>query len=189
MKFSIIAAADEKMGIGIGNKLPWRLKGDLKYFSDVTTTAAPGKINAVIMGRKTWESLPAKARPLRDRLNIVLSRGGHELNEGEPNWVLKANSYTKDGANISASLYEALDELEMMSEVDKVFVIGGASLYVQAIAHPDCEKIYLTEVKGEFRCDAFFPYIPDSILKKISESKEQEEGGIKYRFVVYRRAN
>lgn len=187
MKFAIIAAADEKMGIGIDNKLPWRLKGDLKYFSDVTTLTAPGKINAVIMGRKTWESLPEAHRPLKERVNVVLSRGGHELIEGEPNWVLKANSYTKDSANIAASLDEALYELEKIDEIDKVFVIGGASLYVQAIAHPDCESIYLTEVKGEFRCDAFFPYIPDTILRKTSESKEQSEGEIRYRFVVYRR--
>lgn len=172
MKFSIIAAADEKMGIGIGNRLPWRLKGDLKYFSDVTTSASPGKMNAVIMGRKTWESLPEAHRPLHGRLNVVLSRGEISMPEG---------------AILAKSLDDAFEKLEKQTDTGAVFVIGGASIYAQSINHPDCDKIYLTEVRGDFMCDAFFPYIPDSIYKKSSESKEQEEGGIRYKFSVYAR--
>jgi dihydrofolate reductase len=172
MKFSIIAAADEKMGIGIGNSLPWRLKGDLKYFSDVTTGAEPGKVNAVIMGRKTWESLPEAHRPLKGRINVILSRSDIELPQG---------------AIHGSSLEDAMSKLDGSDDLGKVFIIGGASLYAQAINNPDCEAIYLTEVRGEFRCDAFFPYIPDSIYRKESESKEQEENGVKYVFSIYRR--
>jgi len=172
MKFSIIAAADEGGGIGIGNGLPWRLKGDLKYFSEVTTHAAPGKANAVIMGRKTWESLPESSKPLKSRLNVVLSRGDTALPEG----VLKASS-----------LDDAFKELGSRHDTDRVFVIGGASLYAQAVNHPDCEKIYLTEVLGQFNCDAFFPVIPVGLYNKISTSKIWEEHGTKYRFTVYQR--
>jgi len=172
MKFTIIAAADEKMGIGIGNRLPWRLKGDLKYFSDVTTDAEPGKMNAVIMGRKTWESLPEAHRPLKGRINVVLSRSEMDL---------------PDGVIWGSSIEDAMEKLDKRGGVNKVFVIGGASIYAQAINHPDCEMIYLTEVKGEFNCDAFFPHIPDGVFKKVSDSSDEEENGIKYRFAVYKR--
>lgn len=173
MKFSIIAAADERMGIGLNNNLPWKLKGDLKYFSEVTTNAAPGKMNAVIMGRKTWESLPGFARPLKGRLNVVLSRSENAL----PSGVMGGRS-----------LDDAFQKLAARGDLDLVFIIGGASLYAQAINHPGCESVYLTNVKGDFNCDAFFPFIPDVIFKKVSESKEQEENGIKYRFAVYKRS-
>jgi dihydrofolate reductase len=172
MKFSLVAAADEKMGIGINNSLPWRLKGDLKFFSDITTTSVPGKINAVIMGRKTWESLPEKSKPLKDRVNVVLSRGEMEL---------------PTGVILATSLEDTFEKLAARGDIGGVFVIGGASIYAQAINHIDCDAIFLTEVSGDFKCDAFFPYIPDSIFHKESVSKEQEENGIKYRFAVYRR--
>lgn len=162
------------MGIGAGNKLPWRLKGDLKYFFEVTVKAAPGKINAVLMGRKTWESLPDFARPLKGRVNVVLSRGGFELPEG----IISGSS-----------LDDAFEKLSARGDVDKVFIIGGASLYAQAINHPDCEKIYLTEVAGQFNCDAFFPFIPVGVFEKKSESKPNEENGIRYKFAVYGRTS
>jgi len=172
MRFSIIAAADERMGIGIGNKLPWRLKGDLKYFSEVTTVAMPGKMNALIMGRKTWESLPNAHRPLKGRVNVVLSRSENAL----PPAVIGGSS-----------LDDAFEKLSARGDIDKVFIIGGASLYAQAINHPDCEMIYLTEVAGEFNCDAFFPVIPVTSFEKKSFSDIKEENGVKYRFSVYGR--
>ena len=170
MKFSIIAAADEKMGIGVGNRLPWRLAADLKYFSETTTAAEEGKINAVIMGRKTWESLPMKSRPLPGRLNVVLSRGMYEVPEG---------------VFLASSLDDAFKRLSRFGETGKIFVIGGASLYAQAINHPDCEKIFLTEVLGEHNCDAFFPEIPPTIFEKASASETREENGTRFRFAVY----
>jgi len=174
MKFAIIAAADTKMGIGFKNRLPWKLKGDLQYFSAVTTLAQDGKQNAVIMGRKTWESLPKAHQPLAGRLNVVLSRGAMNL---PPNVML------------ASALDSALNQLEQRRDVDKVFVIGGASIYAQAINSPDCEKIYLTQVQGEFNCDAFFPLIPESVFKKIAVSDAREENGIRYHFVVYNRVS
>ena len=172
MKFSLVVAADKHLGIGIGGHMPWRLKGDLKYFQDVTTNAPEGKINAVIMGRKTWDSLPEKHRPLKGRLNVVLSRGQVDLPEG----VL-----------LASSLDEAFMKLKNHPEVGGVHVIGGANVFSQAIEHPDCEKIYLTEVSGEFEADTFFPKIDESVFKKTGESEEHEESGIRYRFAVYER--
>lgn len=185
MKFSIIAAADKKLGIGINNQMPWHLEGDLKYFSEVTSKALPGKMNAVIMGRKTWESLPEKHRPLKGRLNVVLSRGGIELVEGKTNKELSELSGDIDVPLLCSSLDEALATLEKNPLIDKVFVIGGATVFQEAIHHPQCEKIYLTEVMAEFQCDAFFPKIPAYFVKK--NSSEVVEEKVPYRFIVYDR--
>ena len=80
--FAIVVAADEARGIGAGNTLPWKLPTEMAYFKRVTTVAPPGRQNAVVMGRKTYESIPGKFRPLRDRLNVVLSRDPAYAAEG-----------------------------------------------------------------------------------------------------------
>lgn len=169
MKFSIITAADLNRGIGIENRLPWQLKGDLKHFQELTTKAKSGLINAVIMGRKTWESLPMK--PLKDRLNVVLSRSSIEL----PTDVI-----------LASSLDDAFEKLKEKN-IDQIFIIGGQSIYSEAINHPDCEKIYLTEVLAQFPCDAFFPSINEKTFKRTQSSEIREEKGIKYRFTVFER--
>ena len=73
-RLTLIVAATKANGIGQNGNLPWRLPKEMSYFAKVTSHAPEGKQNRVIMGRKTWESIPAKFRPLRDRLNVVLSR-------------------------------------------------------------------------------------------------------------------
>lgn len=172
MKFSIIAAADENLGIGVKNDLPWRLKGDLQYFHYVTTAAEPGKVNAVIMGSKTWESLPEKSKPLKDRVNIVLCKEYLEV----PLGVMVSNSFE-----------DALSQLWHDETVDKIFVIGGGSVFAQAINHPDCEKIFLTEVMDKFDCDIFFPKIDEDVWEVREASEPHTENGIKYRFLIYER--
>jgi dihydrofolate reductase len=171
MKFSIVAAADKKMGIGKNNMLPWKLKGDLEYFSQLTTKAAPGKMNAVIMGRNTWYSIPEKHRPLADRINVVLSRAEVRLPEG----VICASSFE-----------DAFAKLAKLNNLGEVFIVGGANIYAQSIVRQECEKVYLTEVEGEFDCDTFFPNLPDG-FKKTGESERHEESGIGYKFAVYER--
>ncbi len=75
--FQLVVAATRKMGIGKAGTMPWKLPGDVAYFKALTSrTADAAKVNAVVMGRKTWESIPARFRPLRGRVNVVLSRGG-----------------------------------------------------------------------------------------------------------------
>jgi dihydrofolate reductase len=176
MKFSVIAAADKNLGIGIKNNLPWRLRGDMKYFSHVTCEAPEGKVNAVIMGRKTWESLPKKHRPLKGRLNVVLTRNFEAFGD-VPEIVI-----------LASSLDDALAKLEQRTDVNEVFIIGGANVYAQAVEHPACEKIYLTEVEGEFNCDAFFPRFSKEEFGVVSESEVTSENEVRYRFLVYEKA-
>lgn len=142
VEFNIIVAFDKDKGIGKNNKLPWDVPDDLKYFRNITTkTKDPSKKNAIIMGRKTWESLQCK--PLPDRENIVISRG----NMAFPRNVLKADSI--EGGIWFASM--------LKSSVEKIFIIGGASIYKYVINMHGCKKIYATEILSSFDCDTFFP--------------------------------
>lgn len=165
-KFSIISAIDLARGIGIHNQLPWQLKADLKHFSALTIG---NKNNAVIMGLNTWKSLPEKYRPLPDRLNVVLSK--------EPVYDLPENVLNFQ------SLDDALKTLEE-KKVDEIFIIGGGMLYASTITHPNCNKLYLTEILKTFDCDTFFPEIP-TVFKKTQVSDNQEENGIPFRFAVF----
>ena len=171
MNFALIAAVDSQGGIGKGGTLPWRLPEDLEYFNRVTV--GDGK-NAVIMGRGTWDSLPSAHRPLAKRLNVVVSRNSAlEL----PSAVRRAHSL-EDALIIAAEAH-----------TEKVFVIGGAQIFAEAILHPQCRELYLTEVQGTFDCDTFFPAIDAARFKKIASSEVHEQNGIKFNFVKYEARN
>jgi dihydrofolate reductase len=148
-KFSIVVAvATENNAIGVENRLPWHIPKELAAFR--TLTRAEGATNAVIMGRGTYESFPNG--PLPGRTNIVLSR--NPAFEAPP------------GVIVSRDLGSALKKLGVTT--DKVFVIGGAQLYLEALLHPQCEAIYLTSVSGApgtEKADAFFPDIPGDVYK------------------------
>lgn len=170
--FSIIVAFDSQYGIGKKGQLPWHLALDLKHFKEITTAVTnPAKKNAVIMGRKTWESLPQKFRPLPERVNLVLSKEGKL---SLPSEVL-----------CSQSLDDALSRLSSPN-IENVFVIGGAQIYALAIAHPLCQKLYVTHVQGEHGCDAFFPPISRQFFP-ISASPQYQEKGISFQFSDYLR--
>ncbi len=142
-KFSIVVAVDDLGGIAKEGKLPWNSPADMKFFREITRSAILGKMNAVILGRITWESLPF--RPLAGRCNVVISsQRGHS-----------AADYMVD--NFESAL-RCIDDLD---GIDKVWVIGGACTYEAAINHPDCEAIYLTKIKGNYKCDQFFPPLPE----------------------------
>jgi len=171
--FSIIAAVDDKLGIGKEGGLPWHLFGDLKYFKNMTTLAVlPGKQNAVVMGRKTWESIPEKFRPLAGRLNVVLSR-----NEGIrlPAEVLRFSD-----------LERALECLQSRSDLGKIFIIGGAEIFETALIRPDCSELFITRVRGDFSCDRF---LPDRFMdyQKRSQFQPVKEKGYVYHFEHYAR--
>lgn len=191
MHFSIIVAVDEKMGIGIKNDLPWHLSADLKHFAAVTKDAPAGKQNAVIMGRRTWESLPEKYRPLKGRVNVVVSSTyKQEIREyllslgvfGVPSFDV-ALEYFIEGALGSILRVGFLN----IKQPNKIFVIGGATIFQQAISHPSLNEIYITRVLRTFPCDVFFPAIPAS-FKKMEESSVHKEQGIQFRFERWERA-
>lgn len=171
MTFSIIAAIDQKRGIGKNNQIPWHLSGDFKFFAETTkATTDPQKQNAVIMGSKTWESLPEAFKPLPGRLNVVLNReSGYDAGEGVP---------------VYESLEQALANLKERSDIEQAFIIGGGQLYAYAINLPECTKLYLTEIQETFDCDTFFPEIPEH-FKESTRSETHEEKGITYQFVTY----
>lgn len=165
--FTLIAAVDEAGGIGRGGRLPWRLKADMDFFRR-TTTGPGGGAHAVILGRKTWESLPENFRPLPGRRNLVVTR--------QP-------GYRAAGAEIAGSFESALERARAGGAAGEVFVIGGAEIYAAALAHPDCGRILITRVAGRHDCDAFFPRWPD--LRLISQGPEMKEGELRYSFCEY----
>ena len=136
----IIVAFDDCGIIGNENKIPWRIKEDMIHFKNLT------KGHPVIMGRKTYESIPERFRPLSERMNIVLSR--------KPNLILP-------GAYRVGSFNEALELIEEKPEENidfrKSYVIGGSSVYEEALPLSDFMEI--THVDGTFEGDVYFPGI------------------------------
>ena len=174
--FSIIAAVDKDFGLGKGGTLPWQLPADMKHFKTLTTAALPGKKNAVIMGRKTWDSLPAQFRPLPGRVNLVLSRQK----------ILKLPA----DVLIAGSLEEALTQLTEESTrgmIDKIFVIGGEQIFRQAITHSSCRKVYLTHILKSFHCDCFFPQENLSGFKQVHKGGPASDNSLQYFFAEYER--
>ena len=197
--FSIVVAADQNRGIGLKGRLPWKISGDMRFFRDITScpertqveshygltgsgvkTAeatvlpmpAPDRRNAVLMGRNTWESLPANFKPLPNRINGVLSRSGGSAVEGTH--------------KVWTSLKDAVAELHRDESIREIFVIGGAQIYAEALTLPGCERIYLTAIEASYPCDAFLPEIPSS-FREVAASDPIEENGVRYRFRLLQR--
>lgn len=173
--FSIIVAVDKNFGIGKNGVLPWTLPGEIKHFKEVTTRDYNGRTNVVIMGRKTWESLPSSFRPLPKRINVVLTR---EDKTSLPLDVLKCSSL--DNA------FQLIEKGPLQNQVGKVFVIGGAELFKKAIAFDTCREIFLTKLDQEFICDTFFPSLPASFVC-VEQSSRYIEKDISYLFERYQR--
>ncbi|XP_046985170.1 dihydrofolate reductase-like isoform X2 [Schistocerca americana] len=174
MKCNIIVAVGNNNGIGIGGKLPWNLRKELAYFSRMTkSTTDPLKKNAVVMGRKTWESIPEKFRPLPGRLNVVLTRTNRSLGEE---------------VIVHTSLEDAIKDLHNRQDVETVWVIGGSSVYDEMMKSSYCHRLYITNILKDYNCDTFFPEI-GSQYKSVSDptvpSGIQEENGIQFQYKVY----
>lgn len=161
MKVSLVAAVARRGVIGREGAVPWQLPEDMRYFRDVTSG------HAVVMGRRTWDSLPDRFRPLPGRRNLVVTRN--------PAW--RAN-----GAEPALSLDEALERLQGLPQV---FVIGGAELYAEAL--PLADELLLTELDIDVDDgDAFFPSF-GSDFEETSRERHVSAGGVPYAFVRYRR--
>jgi dihydrofolate reductase/thymidylate synthase len=178
--FSIIVAATSNVfGIGRRGALPWKIAEDMAFFKRVTTTAASNMLNAVIMGRKTYESIPEKFRPLSDRVNVILSSDAE----------LRSKLSLPDSVLVASSFDDALKQLsapEYIRTVQDVFVIGGAAVYQEALASKHCAKIYLTEVMNDIDdLDTFFPTIPAHKYRMTCRSKLHQSKEISFRFTEY----
>ena len=137
--FDIVVAADLDWGIGKAGGLPWpKLRGDLQHFKRITSTASEGQRNAIVMGRKTWDSKEVARKPLPNRLNVVVSRG--EL--AVPAGVIATRS---------------IDEALAVGGVESIFVVGGAGLIRDVIERGDLRFVYLTRIEQRFDCDVRMP--------------------------------
>lgn len=159
---NIIVATSINNCIGVNGDLPWHLPTDLKRFKEITSG------NIVIMGRKCWESIPEKYRPLEDRTNVVITRN---------------KDYVAEGAEIRHDLIEALDEFAWGNE--DVFVIGGAEIYKQAF--PYANQLFLTRIMAEVDGDTYLEGIEPQDWVLIGFEGPVEEDGLKYVFQNYKR--
>ncbi len=167
-KISMIAAISaQTRALGKKNALLWHLPEDLKYFHDVT------RGHPVIMGSRTWDSIPERYRPLSNRTNIVLTFD---------------KNYKAEGATLAYSLDEAFScsqELENKNPSGEIFVIGGGQVYAAAL--PYAKRLYLTLVDDPGDgADVFFPEYEKEFTRMIS-STPGESNGIKFRWVVLER--
>lgn len=170
----IIVATDEKGGIGKSGKLSWHFKKEMQFFKEITTsTADSAKQNMVIMGRTTWQSIPEKFRPLPKRKNVILT---HQ------------NNFSAPGAQTASSLDNALtlaDKNEPGSPgIEKIFIIGGAKVFAEALKHPSIIGIYLTKIQASYDCDTFLPEIPEKFSNKTIIHTD-EENDVKFEYLLY----
>mmetsp|Transcript_19874 Transcript_19874/g.50122 ORF Transcript_19874/g.50122 Transcript_19874/m.50122 type:complete len:497 (-) Transcript_19874:158-1648(-) len=173
-----IVAQCPNRGIGNAGQLPWaKLPEDMKRFKTITSTAQQsGRRNAVLMGRKTWESIPAKFRPLDGRLNVVLT--------SNPGSVESAPETSKDVV-VKETLAAAVEFCEASQDVESIFVIGGERVFTEAM--PLYSNIYLTRVGKQFDCDVFFPVIDLKEFRPVEVTKTKSYEEIPFDFVRYAR--
>jgi len=158
MKLGLIFARARNGVIGKSGGLPWHLPEDMAHFKQVTMGCP------VIMGRKTWESLPERFRPLPGRTNIVVTR--------QPHWQAQ-------GATRAASLPEAVALCEGQAQA---WVIGGAEVYAQAL--PLANTAEVTEIESDFEGDAFAPRFGPE-WREVARRREHSATGLDYSFVTY----
>jgi dihydrofolate reductase len=205
-----ILACTHNGGIGLNGKLPWRLKEDMKLFKTITTTIQnpndKGKLNAVIMGRKTWESIPMKFRPLPNRINIILSR---TMNKEETEEIYNTDLnqlYIDLGANLTESqkaslsnftestpvyvsnsieeLYTLISKLKKENKLATPFIIGGATFYNKMFELDKISKVHLSLLNKDYECecDTFFDmnYIRDAKFEMVEINPFEKFMYIKY---------
>uniref|UniRef100_A0A8C6WUQ6 Dihydrofolate reductase n=1 Tax=Neogobius melanostomus TaxID=47308 RepID=A0A8C6WUQ6_9GOBI len=175
-----IVAVCPDLGIGKCGDLPWpRLDNEFKHFRRMTSTPSEeGRQNVVIMGRKTWFSIPEKNRPLRGRINVVLSR---QLTAPPPG----AHHLAPD---FSSAL--RLVHTQLAHTADQVWVIGGSSVYKELMESPGPKRLFVTRILNQFDCDTFLPEIRPDKYKLLPQfpgvsAEQQEEAGVQYRYEVY----
>lgn len=158
---SLIASVTRNNAIGRDGGLVWQDAADLRHFRD-TTMGCP-----VVMGRRTWQALPARVRPLPGRHNVVVTRNA---------------GLVATGADCVTSLDAAMTLLQGSA---KVYVIGGAQLYAQAL--PLADELVLTEIDATLDGDTFFPAWNAQDFVEVERRPGLDAAGVPYSFVTYRR--
>lgn len=158
MKLHLIYARARNGTIGKDGQMPWHLPEDLAHFKRVTLG------QPVIMGRKTWDSLPARFRPLPGRTNIVITR---------------QSDWNAEGALRAASIEEAM---QLCGDVTDAWIMGGAEIYRQA--EPLASTAVVTEINADFEGDAFAPELGDTWLE-IRRESHVSANGLNFSFVTY----
>lgn len=161
MKLSLVAAVARGGVIGRGGALPWHLPEDMARFREITMG------HPVVMGRRTWESLPDRFRPLPGRRNVVVTRN---------------DAWAAEGAERAGSLAEALD---LLGNAPSVFVIGGGELFAEAL--PAADELRLTEIDLEVAGDTLFPPWDRDAFEEVSRERHVSADGTRYSFVTYLR--
>lgn len=170
---SLIAALANNRALGRAGRLLWHLPEDMRYFRE-TTRGKP-----VIMGRKTWESIPENFRPLAGRQNIVISRNAAYF-QGEP------PHDTQLATSLKKALRLAVNNMPKNAKTtQEVFVIGGAEIYEAAF--PVAQKLYLTEIGATAEADAFFPEVKPEEWLETSRKAGKGLPEIAFDFVIYER--
>ena len=164
MKVSLIVAMDKNRGIGKNNDLMWHLPNDMRFFKDTTVN------HIVVMGRKNYDSIPEKYRPLPNRRNVILTRN--------------SNFKAKD-CDVFNSLDDALGAYEYGSE-KTIFIIGGGQIYALALAQEVVDEMYITYVDGVYDADTFFPEFDESKWRKELVLKQEKDDRHKNSFEVFR---
>jgi len=204
MYYNIIVACDSKRGIGLDGKIPWNIKEDIKHFRRITSNVPNDPyynyINVVVMGRKTWNSIPDEYKPLENRLNIILTSNKEKFEQELKdiiginldmiriaskmddifdivNKFNRTNNSTNNsnGASLGNSNFSNENKVKTpdlnfkQNKINEIFIIGGSSVYKEAIKSGLCRHIYLTEIYGDFKCDVFFPSFNIKTTKRKNE--------------------
>lgn len=164
MIISLIAALSTNKVIGKNNGLPWHLPDDMKYFMQTT------KGHCVIMGRKNYDSIPEKFRPLPNRTNMVVTR----------------QKDFKAPCQVLHSVQEGIELARTMNE-SELFIIGGADIY--ALGMPFAERLYLTEIRADIPGDTFFPEFNPAEWNEVSRRHHpaDDRHSFAFDFVLYER--
>lgn len=162
MKVIIIAAVAQNGGIGKDNDLPWSLPDDMKFFKETT------KGHSVIMGRKNYESIPHKFRPLPNRQNIVVTR---------------QDDYRAEGCTVVNSIQEGIEKANKNGDL---YIIGGGQIYTEALENDLVDEMLLTEVQASIDADVFFPEFNNEEWLASEISRHEKDSAHSYPFVIKR---
>ena len=170
MIISLIVATAKNRVIGKNNQLIWHLPKDMKFFMDTTIH------HPVIMGRKNFESIPEKYRPLKNRDNIIITRN---------------RNYTAEGCAIVHSIEESIEYVNKNLKTNELFIIGGGEIYKKSLEMNVVDRMYITHIETAFDGDTFFPEIngenwsTDTIMKHAKDDKNPHD----FNIVMYNKIN